>query len=147
AFGTTAIPWYDFAGASYVMSFGADFLDTWLAPVAFQNGFARAHAFEAGRDASMAKFVFVGPRLSLAGMNADDFLNAAPGTEGLLALAMAQVILSRRLAPAPADAARLGATLAAFTPERVAQVLGVEAEAIVRHATDFARSGSPLAVA
>src|SRR6266702_1008610 len=62
AFGTAAVPSYDFANAKYVLSFGADFLDTWLSPVAFQNGFSRAHAFDGGRDGSMAKFVFAGPR-------------------------------------------------------------------------------------
>ncbi|PYP33790.1 MAG: nitrate reductase, partial [Gemmatimonadetes bacterium] len=72
AFGTPAVPWYDFANARYLVSFGADLLDTWVSPVGYQNGFARAHGFEAGRDASMAKFVFVGPRLSLTGMNADE---------------------------------------------------------------------------
>jgi len=53
-------PSYDFANAKYVLSFGADFLDTWLSPVSFQNAFSRAHAFDGGRDGSMAKFVFVG---------------------------------------------------------------------------------------
>src|SRR6266511_4038318 len=107
ACGTAAVPWYDFANAKYVLSFGADFLDTWLSPVAFQNGFARAHAFDAGRDASMAKFVYVGPRMSLTGMNADEWIAALPGAEGTLALALAQVIVSRRLAPLPADVGRL----------------------------------------
>src|SRR5207247_3623918 len=32
AFGTSAIPWYDFAGARYIVSFGADFMEPWLSP-------------------------------------------------------------------------------------------------------------------
>ena len=76
AFGTAALPTYDFANAKYLLSFGADFLDTWLSPVEFQNGFSRSHAFDAGRPASMAKFVYVGPRLSLTGMNADEWIAA-----------------------------------------------------------------------
>src|SRR4029077_11812377 len=60
AFGTAAIPWYDFANARYIVSFGADFMETWRSPVGYQNAFTRAHAFTAGRDASMAKFVYVG---------------------------------------------------------------------------------------
>ncbi|MGH7671325.1 MAG: molybdopterin-dependent oxidoreductase, partial [Gemmatimonadales bacterium] len=83
AFGTQAVPAYDFANARYVLSFGADLLDTWLSPVAFQRGFSQARA-------SMAKFVFVGPRMSLTGMTADEWVAARPGTEGTLALAMAQ---------------------------------------------------------
>jgi molybdopterin-containing oxidoreductase family iron-sulfur binding subunit len=147
AFGTAAVPSYDFANAKYVLSFGADFLDTWLSPVAFQNGFARAHAFEGGRDGSMAKFVFVGPRMSLTGMNADEWVAALPGTEGTLALAMAQVIVSRRLTALPADVGRLAGVFASHAPASVAAAIGVEPELIVRLATEFAASKGGLAVA
>jgi molybdopterin-containing oxidoreductase family iron-sulfur binding subunit len=147
AFGTRAVPGYDFANAKYILSFGADFLDTWLSPVGFQNAFARAHSFDGGRDASMAKFVFVGPRMSLTGMNADEWVAALPGTEGLLALAMAQVIVSRRLAPLPADVGRLTALLVRHTPTTVAAAIGVEREVIVRLATEFAAARGGLAVA
>ena len=147
AFGTTALPTYDFANAKYLISFGADFLDTWLSPVEFQNGFARSHAFDAGRPASMAKFVYVGPRLSLTGMNADQWVAARPGTEGTLALALANVIVNQRLAPLPADAGRLSGLLARHAPRQVAESIGIEAETIVRLAIEFANSKGGLAVA
>src|SRR5882762_4333337 len=131
AFGTASLPAYDFANAKYLISFGADFLDSWLSPVEFQNGFSRSHAFDAGRPASMAKFVFVGPRLSLTGMNADQWIAARPGTEGTLALAMANVIVRQRLAHVPADAGRLSALLDRHAPRAVAESIGIEAEAIV----------------
>src|SRR5256886_669623 len=147
AFGTATLPTYDFANAKYILSFGADFLDTWLSPVEFQNGFSRSHAFDAGRPASMAKFVYVGPRLSLTGMNADEWIAARAGTEGTLALAMAQVIVSQRLAKVPADASRLAGLLARHTPRAVAEVTGVEEAAIIRLATEFANSKGGLAIA
>ena len=147
AFGTSAIPWYDFANARYIVSFGADFMETWLSPVGYQNAFTRAHAFTAGRDASMAKFVYVGPRLALTGMSADEWIAAAPGTEGMLALAMAQVIVARRLAPLPLDVARVRAALDANAPERVAARVGIEADVITRLAREFAASRGGLAVA
>ncbi|HKW40992.1 MAG TPA: molybdopterin-dependent oxidoreductase [Gemmatimonadales bacterium] len=147
AFGTTAIPWYDFAAARYIVSFGADFMETWLSPVAYQNGFTRAHAFDAGRDGSMAKFVYVGPRLGLTAMSADEWIAARPGTEGILALAMARLILSNRLAPVPADAARLRQSLASYTAEQAAGVVGIDAKDITRLAREFAESKGGLAVA
>ena len=146
-FGTASLPSYDFANAKYVLSFGADFLDTWLSPVEFQNGFTQAHAFEGGRSASMAKFVYVGPRLSLTGMNADEWIAARPGTEGTLALAMAQVIVSRHLARQPADASRLVGLLSGYAPSAVADAIGIEESTIVRLAREFASSGGGLAVA
>jgi len=95
----------------------------------------------------MAKFVYVGPRLALTGMSADQWIAAAPGTEGMLALAMAQVIVSRRLAPVPADVARVRAALDANAPERVAATVGIEAQVITRLAREFAASRGGLAVA
>src|SRR5256714_3753132 len=146
AFGTPAIPWYDFANARYIVSFGADFMETWLSPVGYQNSFTRAHAFTGGRDASMAKFVYVGPRLPLTGMSADEWIAAAPGTEGMLALAMAHVIVARRLAPLPADVGRVRAALDAHAPERVAAAVGIEAPALAPLARELAASRGGLAV-
>src|SRR5690242_12182370 len=144
-FGTPAIPWYDFANARYIVSFGADFMETWLSPVGYQNGFTRAHAFESGRDGSMAKFVSVAPRLSLTGMSADEWIAAKPGSEFMLALAMAQVILAERLAPTPADARGLERLLPA--PQQAATFLGMDVGDIRRLSREFAGSKGGLAVA
>jgi molybdopterin-containing oxidoreductase family iron-sulfur binding subunit len=65
----------------------------------------------------------------------------------MLALAMAQVIMSQHLARVPADASRLVSVLAAHTPRAVAQVVGIEEATITRLAQEFARSGGGLAVA
>ncbi len=147
AFGTDAVPAYDFAAAKYILSFGADFLETWVSPVGFQHGFADAHGFHGGKDAGMAKHVFIGPRMSLTAMNADEWIAARPGTEGLLALAMAHVIVTQRLVPLPADVARLADLLSRHTPAAVAALAGVDAEMIVRIAIEFAHAGAGLAVA
>jgi len=147
AFGTSAVPHYDFAAAKYIISFGADFMETWLSPVEFQNAFTRAHAFAAGADSTMAKYVYVGPRLSLTGLSADEWIATRAGAEGLLAFSMAQVILSRRLAPSPPDAARLRTELDGFAPPRVEALVGVDAKTIERLAREFAASGAGLAVA
>ena len=152
AFGTAAIPAYDFARAGYVLSFGADFLDTWLSSVEWQNGFAAARtgagAGQAGRGARRgAKLVYVGPRMPVTGLSADEWIAPVPGTEGVLALAMAEVIQRRGLARAPSDASRLAGALARYAPDRVAETVGVDAAVIERLAAEFAGSGAPLAVA
>ena len=38
-FGVDGLPSHDFASAKFIVSFGADFLETWLAPVENQRGF------------------------------------------------------------------------------------------------------------
>ena len=146
AFGTTAVPWYDLGRASYVVSFGADFLDTWLAPVDYQHAFADAHGFAAGRSPAMAKCVFVGPRMGLTGMNADEWVASVPGTEGRLALAVAAVVVRERLAPAVPELGRLAELLGRHSPEAVAAASGVETAVIERMARGLA-AGDGLALA
>src|SRR5207237_6067495 len=120
-------------------------METWLSPVGDQNSFTRAHAFTGGRDASMAKFVYVGPRLALTGMSADEWIAAAPGTEGILALAMAHVIVNERLGPPPAarippaDIARIRELVAPYAPEQIAAAVGggIGGKEIARLAAEF----------
>src|SRR2546422_1679712 len=146
ALGTSAVPHYDFAAAKYIISFGADFMETWLSPVEYQNAFTRAHAFAAGTDSSMAKYVDVGPRLSLTRLSAGEWIAARAGAERLLAFSMAHVILTQRLAPAPPDAARLRSEMNGFAPNQVEALVGVDAKTIERLAREFAASGAGLAV-
>jgi molybdopterin-containing oxidoreductase family iron-sulfur binding subunit len=142
-FGRDEIPALDFAAAKYILSFGADFLETWGSTVENQRGFAAAHGFN---GTSMARFVAVSPRMDLTAMNADEWVAPKPGTEASLALALAAEILGSR-ADAPADAAGLRAALAGYTVEKAAQETGVPAERIKRIAADFAAAGPSLAVA
>ena len=138
-FGTDTLPAHDFGKARYIVSFGADFLDTWLSPLENQRGFAESHGYA---DGKMAKHVYFGPRMSLTGLNADEWHSINPGTEAVLALAMANV-----LAGAGGNAGALGSALAAYTPEVAARETGLPAATIVRLAREFAAARPSLAVA
>jgi molybdopterin-containing oxidoreductase family iron-sulfur binding subunit len=142
-FGVDRLPRYDFGAARYVVSFGADFLETWLSPVEQARGFAEGHSF---RDGSMGRYVHVEPRMSMSGMSADEWIAPRPGSEALLALAMAHVIVNQRLVPRPPDAFRVQQLLDAHAPADVAQRTGVTAETIERLAREFVEQPS-LAVA
>jgi molybdopterin-containing oxidoreductase family iron-sulfur binding subunit len=141
-FGLSEVPVYDFAAARYILSFGADFLESWLSPVEHQRGFAASHGFHGD---TMAKHVMIAPRMSLTGLNADEWLAAKPGSEAVVALAMAQVILSER--GGPADAAGLRGMLAAHTPEKAHAESGITPETLVRIAREFVSERPALAVA
>ena len=138
-FGTDEFPWYDLAAARMVLSFGADFLETWVSPVEYTRGFTASHAYAAGQ---MGKLVQIEPRMSLTGANADEWIAVAPGTDGLVALALAHVILRDRLSAAPADAARLQPMLAEYAPQAVAPRCGVSVEVLERLAREFASQPS-----
>jgi len=72
-----AWPRLDFRAARLVVSIGADFLDTWGAMVPQQLDFADARA----DHENAPRLVYVGPRRSLTGLNADQWIDCRPGTE------------------------------------------------------------------
>ena len=80
-----------------MISFGADFLGTWNSPVAQSIGYG---TMRKGRPGQRGKFVHVEPRLSQTAANADEWIPCKPGTEGVFALSLAQVILREKLRPA-----------------------------------------------
>jgi molybdopterin-containing oxidoreductase family iron-sulfur binding subunit len=72
-----AWPRFDFAAARLVVSIGADFLDGWGAMVPQQLAFAEARA----DHENAPRLVYVGPRRSLTGLNADQWIDCKPGSE------------------------------------------------------------------
>jgi anaerobic selenocysteine-containing dehydrogenase/Fe-S-cluster-containing dehydrogenase component len=82
----SAWPALDFAAARLIVSIGADFLDGWGASVAHQLSFADAR----GKLGTAPRFVYIGARRSLTGLNADEWLACRPGSE----LAIANALLS-----------------------------------------------------
>ncbi len=144
-FGVASVPRLDFAAARYVLSFGADFLETWVSPVEYTRGFADAHGY---RDGRMARFVAVEPRRGLTGYSADEWVAPNPGTEGLLALAIAaSVVRQGRARVAGAEADRLRGFLARFDATGAAETTGVSEAVIDRLAREFTEAGPSLAVA
>ncbi len=153
SFGHAALPTLDLARADYVISFGADFLGTWNSPVAQSIGYG---AMRRGRPGRRGKFVQVESRMSQTGANADEWIACKPGTEGVLALGIAHVILSQKLAPqsiASPAASRAGSQIAGwsaglpeFTPEAVEKQTGVSAAVMTRLAHEMTLSGAAAAI-
>jgi anaerobic selenocysteine-containing dehydrogenase/Fe-S-cluster-containing dehydrogenase component len=139
-FGKDELPAHDFAKARYIVSFGADFLESWLAPIENQRGFAESHGFHGG---GMAKHVAFAPRMSLTGQNADEWHPIRPGSEAALALALANLLVSEH----GADAAGVAGGLGKFTPEMAAKETGLDVATIRRVAAELAAARPSLAVA
>ncbi len=149
SFGHAALPTFDLGRADYVISFGADFLGTWNSPVAQSIGYGEMRQ---GRPGRRAKFVQVESRMSQTGANADEWIPCRPGTEGALALGIAHVILSEKLAPQGAGS-RAGSLIAGwsaglpeFAPQAVEKQTGVSAAVITRLAREITQSGSATAI-
>jgi anaerobic selenocysteine-containing dehydrogenase len=149
SFGAHQLPTLDLAAARYVVVFGADLLGTWNSPVAQNAAYGRMRQ---GRAGVRGKLVQVEPRMSLTGASADEWVPVRPGTEGVLALGLAHVMLASGLREASA-AGRAGALidgwsrgLAAFTPAEVERQTGVPAARVERLAREFAEHGPSIAV-
>jgi molybdopterin-containing oxidoreductase family iron-sulfur binding subunit len=139
-FGQAVVPHHDFARARFVLSLGADFLETWASPVAHQRAFAERRA-----DPGAGPFVAVEPRLSLTAANADEWIAIRPGGEMALALGLVRLIVTEGLAAgAPGGVLDL---VSAYTPEAVAEATDVPAETVRRLARAFAAARPSLAVA
>ena len=75
--GVRALPHYRFEKAAVIVSFGADFLGTWISPVEFTAGW-RSHRVPSGQHPEMSYHVQLEGRMSLTGSNADRRYRLAP---------------------------------------------------------------------
>jgi Fe-S-cluster-containing dehydrogenase component len=80
-----AWPSLSFKDAKLIISFGADYLDGWGASVIQQLDYADARA---KLDAA-PRVWYIGPRRSLTGLNADEWIACKPGSELAIANALA----------------------------------------------------------
>jgi anaerobic selenocysteine-containing dehydrogenase len=149
SFGREQLPTCDLANSRFVLGFGADFLGTWNSPV--WNG-RRYGEMRQGRPGIRGTFVQVESRMSQTGASADEWIPARPGTEGVLALGLAHVILSAKLRTADA-AGQAGALiegwsagLTSYTPDQVEKVTGVAAARVERLARAFAETQPAVAI-
>jgi menaquinone reductase, molybdopterin-binding-like subunit len=149
SFGHRLPPTVDLAQSNYVISFGADFLGTWNSPVAQAIGFGHMRK---GRPGQRAKFVQFEQRISQTGASADEWIPVQPGTEGLLALGLANVIMAEKLRPAGA-AGRAGSLidgwsqgLRNYATEKIAAQTRVKAETIARIAREAAAHDPAVAI-
>ncbi|MDH5228754.1 MAG: molybdopterin-dependent oxidoreductase [Gammaproteobacteria bacterium] len=126
--------------AQIIVSFGADFLGTWKSPVHFAGEYAK---FRSGQRGMLVQ---VEPKMTLTGGNADLWIAANPGTEGALALGVANFILDRgwnkENVPGTVKQA-----LAAYDVDTVAGLTGVPATKIQRIASLFSERAPSLAIA
>ena len=139
------LPDLDLENTRYLLSFGADFLSTWVSPVRYMRGYGE---FRQGQR-ERGTMVHVDSRFSMTGANADEMVFVRPGREGLLALGMIQVIVTEGLADPVAgrDITGGGAVdIDRWAPELIADEVGVPAERIARIARDFATHRPALAI-
>jgi len=143
-FNQDRVPEFDIAEAHTVLSFGADWLGTWLSPVRFSTKYGD---FRGGSHRGF--MMHAESRMSMTAAAADKWLTVNPGYEGDLAISIASVIVKEELV----DAANVAAytanipegELEKWAPDLVADKVGVSADRIIEAAHKFASEGPSIA--
>jgi molybdopterin-containing oxidoreductase family iron-sulfur binding subunit len=99
-FGKAVVPDHNLESCDFIISFAADFLETWISPVQYAGQFAQAHSYRFPDNSSygkgsVARFVYVGPRVSMTAANADQYIPVSPGREAIIALAMVESVANK----------------------------------------------------
>jgi anaerobic selenocysteine-containing dehydrogenase len=92
--GATSPVRYDLAGAQFILSFGAGLLEAWRGPVHVSRAFAQLRRSSERRR---GRFVQVDPHRSATGIKADRWVPIVPGSDGILALGIANVMIREGL--------------------------------------------------
>jgi len=90
SFGIQVIPEYRFDKADLIVSFGADFLGTWLSPIEYTNQFSSRRIPEQ----NMNSLIQLESNLSLTGCNSDHRIQIKPSQESLILLNIYKEILN-----------------------------------------------------
>lgn len=153
-FGVDAIPDYRLDGAHTILSFGADFLSTWLNPTSQTLGYANSR--DRAKGGFVSKLVCVEPRVGSTSAMADIFLAAAPGSEAGVAMAIAKLLKERNGYAGPAAAlvdgvdvagAAAAANLSEDKLREVADLLAAGPSVVLPGGTTTSAAAYDLAVA
>jgi anaerobic selenocysteine-containing dehydrogenase/Fe-S-cluster-containing dehydrogenase component len=124
AFGQSVLPTYRIDQTDMLVSFGADFLETWLSPVEYARKFKAMHAI--ARNVK-GRFVDISPYQSLTAANADKWMACRPGSEIAVVLMLVRHVMEtpRGKRFSPAFRLALKKLTESYTPQKVSQLTDI----------------------
>ena len=87
SFNKQVVPNYKFQDAKVVVSFGADFLGTWISPVEYTKNFMKNRKLHNG-EKEMSRHIQFETGMSITGSNADVRIPVKPSQEGLAVVSL-----------------------------------------------------------
>jgi len=93
-YGTNVLPSYQFDKAKIIVSFGADFLGTWISPIEFSRQFSKGRKISK-ENPNMSRHFQFESNLSLTGSNADYRTPVTASQSGLAVLALYNLIAKK----------------------------------------------------
>ena len=97
-FGISKIPYFDMQHAAVTFSFGADFTEAWLSPVAYSRQYHWMRQDSSGERGYLVQFE---PRKSQTAALADEWIPLRPGSEMLVARTLAGLVAELNPTPLP----------------------------------------------
>ena len=149
-FGRRDLPVYRIDQAEVLISFGADFLETWQSPVELARQYSQFRTPQNRRGAlTIGRATYVGPRLSMTASKCDDWIATAPGAQADVAWSVLNVLVKNgKVSPNSGfDLAALGKAVENFDPAATSARTGVPVETITRLGETFGKADGALAIA
>ncbi|HHJ49986.1 MAG TPA: 4Fe-4S ferredoxin, partial [Phaeodactylibacter sp.] len=100
--GAAIVPEFHFDKADTIVSFGADFLGTWISPVEYARQYTSRRRIEDVKRPNMSYHVQVESHMSLTGSNADKRILIRPSEQGAAIAALYNALAAKNGAPAVA---------------------------------------------
>ena len=144
--GVRAIPGFDVPHSDFILSFGSGLIEGWEAPVYMIKS-------KSALKQNGGRMEQIEPRLSKTAAKSDRWIAVKPGTEGAMALGIANVIINEGLynrdfienySSGFAEWKQL--VIDGFSPSTVSKITGSEVGTIASVAREFAGARRPLAI-
>ena len=111
--------------AQMILSFGADILGTWISPVHFAGEYAKFR-----KQKRRGFLATVEPKMSLTGASSDMWVASRAGTEGVVALAIANHLVKNHNKDMSSYPAEVQALINKYDAAAAASIAGISAEKI-----------------
>jgi MoCo/4Fe-4S cofactor protein with predicted Tat translocation signal len=98
SFGKAVLPHYNFDKADVIVSFGADFLGTWISPEEFTRQYVSNRNSKSLASKKMSRHIQFETGMSMTGTNADNRYPVKPSEEGIALLSLYNAIAGTSLA-------------------------------------------------
>ena len=144
---------YDLEKSDYVLAIGANLLETWGPVVRNRRIFKEAHPHPVRNAAqgiteaeSSAPLIYAGSVQNATASVAKTWLPIYPGSEGILAMGIANMLIAKGRSVNSGDFGAFRALAAKYTPEETARLTGVDTAKLAAIVDELLAAKAPLVV-
>ncbi|MCG8533318.1 MAG: molybdopterin-dependent oxidoreductase [Desulfovibrionales bacterium] len=132
---------YDIENSDYVLALGANILESWGTVLRNRAAFKASHPTA---EKPSATFVYAGPVQNNTAAGADEWLPAQSGSEAVVALGIANLLIKSGATADAQDFAEFARLAAQYTPQKVAALAGVAPAKLKAVATALMKAKKPV---